>query len=148
MKPTAASSDDPHRLDQVVTQWSLLRLAHQPIDQQGPQARQAMLLKYRDAIRNYVAALLQNESDTDDVAQDVFMRLMRGDFASADRSKGRFRDFLKVAVKNMVRTHWDKQQRRTAVSFDATEGIEPTAVTEDSDAAWTDEWRGQLIEST
>ena len=107
-----------------------------------------MLLKYRDAIRNYVAALLQNESDTDDVAQDVFMRLMRGDFASADRSKGRFRDFLKVAVKNMVRTHWDKQQRRTAVSFDATEGIEPTAVTEDSDAAWTDEWRGQLIEST
>ncbi len=148
MNPTAASSDDPHRLDQVVTQWSLLRLAHQPIDQQGPQARQAMLLKYRDAIRNYVAALLQHEPDTDDVAQDVLMRLMRGDFASADRSKGRFRDFLKVAVKNMVRTHWDKQQRRSAVSFEVLEGVDPEALNTDSDIAWTDEWRGQLIEST
>ncbi len=148
MNQASISSDDQHRLDQVITQWSLLRLAHQPIDQQGPQARQEMLLKYRDAVRNYVGALLQNENDTDDVAQDVLMRLMRGDFSNADRARGRFRDFLKIAVKNMVRAHWNKQQRRTGISIDASEGIDPAVEHEDLDAAWTEEWRGQLIEST
>lgn len=143
--------DDPERLDQVVTQWSLLRLAHQPVDPGSPQARQAMLLKYRNAVRGYVAALLQGHADADDVAQDVLVRLMRGDFASADPSRGRFRDFLKFAVRNMVRNHWSRQQRRSAVSLDDTTGLDPAGSAveaEDSDAAWTAECRNQLLETT
>lgn len=148
MSSNSGFSEDPQRLDQVVTQWSLLRLAHEPVNAESPQARQAMLLRYRDAIRGYVAALLRNETETDDVAQDVLVRLMRGDFGSADPSKGRFRDFLKVAVRNMVRNHWDRQNRRNAVSLNSTEGVEPETTETESDEAWTDEWRGQLLEST
>jgi hypothetical protein len=40
------------------------------------------------------------------------VRLLRGDFAGADPSRGRFRDLLKTAVRNMVRNHWTKQKRR------------------------------------
>jgi RNA polymerase sigma factor (sigma-70 family) len=140
------SNDDPQRIDQIVTQWSLLRLAHQPVDPQSPQARQAMLLKYRDAIRNYVTSLLRGHADADDLSQDVLLRLMRGDFGNADPSRGRFRDFLKFAVKNMVRNHWSQQQRRGSVSLEQLAGLDPQS--EDDESTWTEEWRGQLLQCT
>lgn len=148
MTSSAGNSHDDQRLDQVVTQWSLLRLAHQPVDPQSPQARQAMLLRYRNSVRNYVAALLQGHADADDVAQDVLLRLMRGDFANADPSRGRFRDFLKFAVKNMVRNHWSKQQRRAASSIDDNPGLDPSSEDGESDSAWTNECRNQLLDDT
>lgn len=109
---------DLQRLDQIVTQWSLLRLAHEPISVANGHARQRILLKYNRAIRSYVGALLQDEADSDEVAQDVLVKLLQGNFAGADPGKGRFRDFLKVAVKNMVRSHWAKKQRRSESSLD------------------------------
>ncbi|MDB5385816.1 MAG: sigma-70 family polymerase sigma factor [Planctomycetaceae bacterium] len=148
MRPVPEEAADVQRLDQVVTQWSLLRVAHQPVSLDGPQARQELLLRYRGAIRSNVCALLLNETDAEDVAQDVLIRLMRGDFATADPSRGRFRDFLKVAVKNMVRNHWDRQHRRSAVSFEANPVLEPATDSASSDAAWTNQWRGQLLEGT
>lgn len=146
MKPSSESEDSPERLDQIVTQWSLLRLAHHTIDPQSPQARQAMTLKYRDAIRNYVMALLSGQPAADDLAQDVLLRLMRGDFASADPSRGRFRDFLKIAVKNMVRTHWAQQNRRSAASLQQTPGLDPEE--EEDESLWTEQWRSQLLQET
>jgi RNA polymerase sigma factor (sigma-70 family) len=146
MKPEETNSEN--RLDQVVTQWSLLRIAHSPQATAGPQARQELLLRYRGAIRSYVAALLLNETEADDVAQDVLVRLMRGDFASADPTRGRFRDFLKVAVKNMVRNHWERKQRHVGVSLAANPELEQAADTGNTDEQWTDQWRSQLLEST
>ena len=55
---------------------------------------------------------------TDELAQDVVVRLLRGDSAGADPDRGRFRDLLKVAVRNMVRNYWDKKRRRKCVDFD------------------------------
>lgn len=144
---SGAADNQMQRLDQVVTQWSLLRLAHQPTSLDGPQARQELLLRYRGAIRGYVAALLLNSSEVDDVTQDVLMRLLRGDFASADAMKGRFRDYLKIAVKNMVRTHWERQQRRSTVSLEL-ENVAGQQTFDAEDDTWTNEWRQQLIEST
>ena len=122
MDPNSAVNQ---RLDQVVTQWSLLRLAHEPASLESKEARQRVLLKYNRAIRSYVGALLQNDDDADEVAQDVLVRLLKGDFANANPGKGRFRDFLKVAVKNMVRTYWSKKQRRAGVNLDVEKMEEP-----------------------
>lgn len=106
------------RLDQIETQWSLLRLAHQPISVSNASARQRVLLKYNRAIRAYTGALLQDDNDADEVAQDVLVKLLQGNFSGADPNKGRFRDFLKVAVKNTVRSFWSQKQRRSAQSLE------------------------------
>ncbi len=111
-------SDTPVRLDEIATQWSLLRLAHQnTVTSAGP-ARNALVLRYARAIRGYVGALIRHQHDADEVAQEVLMRLLRGDFAGATKERGRFRDLLHVAVRNQVRTFWSKQNRRRPVNVE------------------------------
>ncbi len=139
--------ENEKRLDQVVTQWSLLRLAHGPAPADSTQARKTLLLRYSGAIRSYVGALVKDDADADEVAQDCLVRMLKGDFASADPTKGRFRDFLKVAVKNMVRTHWDKKNRRTGVAYDVTQH-EQTAEEDAAEDAWTANWQRTVLDAT
>ncbi|MBI2826688.1 MAG: hypothetical protein HYX69_18605 [Planctomycetia bacterium] len=139
--PTAADT----RLDEINTQWSLLRLAQATSFADSGPARQALALRYSGAIRRYVGALVRNQQDADEVAQDVLVRILRGDFGGADPQRGRFRDLLKVAIRNMVRTFWDRQQRRTGVNLDvatvADEGSDAEA-----DAAWQATWQKSVLD--
>jgi RNA polymerase sigma factor (sigma-70 family) len=108
----------PNRLDQIPTQWSLLRIAHRDSVTGAGAARNALVLRYAAAIRNYVGALVRDEYDADEVAQEVVMRLLRGQFASASPERGSFRRMLMVATHNLVRTYWSKKQRRTGSDVD------------------------------
>jgi RNA polymerase sigma factor (sigma-70 family) len=108
----------PTRLDQIPTRWSLLRLAHRDTLGSAVEARNALVLRYNRAIRNYVGALIRCEQDADEVAQEVVVRLLRGQFASADPQKGSFRRMLTVAAHNLVRNYWAKQRRQPAGDVD------------------------------
>jgi RNA polymerase sigma factor (sigma-70 family) len=137
--------DDP-RLDEVATQWSLLRLAHSADVASTADARQSLLLRYRGAIRGYVLALLRNDTDADDVEQDVFLRLMRGDFAGADPSRGRFRDLLKISIKSIVRSHWDRSKRQATKSVDVSLAEDAADNPPEADQ-WDAHWRQQLLDA-
>jgi RNA polymerase sigma factor (sigma-70 family) len=131
------------RLDQIPTRWSLLRLAHaDTVTAAGP-ARNALVLRYNRAIRNYVGALLRDEHDADEVAQEVVERLLRGQFASASPERGSFRRMLMVAAHNLVRSHWAKKQRRPSVP------LEPEALV-DSGPSLAEEalrsWRAAVLD--
>jgi len=131
-------ASNPQRLDQIETQWSLLRLAHEPVSVGNVAARQRVLLKYNKAIRSYVGALMQDDNSADEVSQDILVRLLQGNFAGADPARGRFRDFLKVAVRNIVRTFWSQKQRRGMQSLDELQisDREDDIQAAEPDAAW------------
>ncbi len=105
------------RLDEIPTQWSLLRLAHDNPSSAG-QARNQLVRRYARAISNYVGALVKDPQDADEVAHDVVVKLLRGGFASADPKRGRFRDLLTVATHNTVRTYWSKKLSRPVNDVD------------------------------
>ncbi|HEX3152199.1 MAG TPA: sigma-70 family RNA polymerase sigma factor [Gemmataceae bacterium] len=109
--------DTPGRLDAISTRWSLLRLAH-TTDRNAQAARAALVLRYAKSVRAYVGGLLKNREDADELAQEIVVRLLKGDFAGADPTRGRFRDLLKTAARNMVRNFWEKQSRRKPVEAD------------------------------
>ena len=88
------------------------------------------MLRYAKAIRGYVGALIREEQDADEVAQEVLVRLLRGDFGRADPERGRFRDLLRVAVRNLVRNFYNSKNRRTGVDYDVNEA--PDRETEDA----------------
>ena len=118
MKPKSGDDAAPQgRLDEIPTQWSLLRLAHDNPSTAG-EARNNLVRRYAKAIRNYVGALVRDPQDADEVAQDVVVRLLRGGFASADPKRGRFRDLLTVATHNLVRTYWGKKLSRPLTDVD------------------------------
>jgi hypothetical protein len=81
-------------------------------------ARNALVLRYAKAIRNYVGALVRDEQDADDVSQQVVMRLLSGQFAAASPDRGSFRRMLMVAAHNLVRTFWSRKQRGAGVDLD------------------------------
>src|SRR5262245_7080915 len=84
----------PRRLDEIPTQWSLLDLAHRPSLATSSDARNVLVLRYARAIRNYVGALVRDEQEADELSQEVVMRLLKGQFATANPDKGSFRRML------------------------------------------------------
>jgi DNA-directed RNA polymerase specialized sigma24 family protein len=141
------SAEQPTRIDEIATQWSLLRLAHQAsLSVAGP-ARNVLVLRYSRAIRGYVGAMVKEVEDADEIAQEVVVRLLQGSFARANPERGRFRDMLKVAVRNVVLTYWTKKKRRASVDVDVAqlpgEGTETQIEQE-----WTAAWQRSILDMT
>lgn len=142
--PTPLPDGPASRLDAIPTQWSVVRFAHLPGAPAGAvAARQALVLRYAKAVRRYVGGMVRDGNDADELAQDVVMRLMRGDFAGADPDRGRFRDLLKTAVRNMIRTHWERAGRRRKTAGRPL-NVEPAAA--DPDPDWDGEWQRVVLD--
>src|SRR5580692_7628921 len=120
------------RLDSMTTRWSVVRRAHQASIVSAGQARNELVLRYSKAIRAYVRAILQDDGRADEVAQDAIVRLLSGDFAGADPNRGRFRDLLKVSVRNMARNHWEKENRRRPAAVNVEDVAATSSASEDS----------------
>ena len=140
------NDDFAPRLDAIETRWSMLRRAHHGTMASGSEARNALVMRYSPAIRSYVRAMTRNEEEADELSQDVVVRILKGDFAGADPDRGRFRDLLKIAVRNMVRNHWDKANRRRPAELDVADADEG-ALDPDNDP-WLEGWRNNLLSLT
>jgi RNA polymerase sigma-70 factor (ECF subfamily) len=132
------------RLEAISTRWSLLRRAHDGLAAtMAGEARQALVLRYIQAIERYVGALLQHSDEAADVAQDVVVRLLAGNFANVDPQRGRFRDFLKTAIRNTVRNQWNQQKRRRKVDFDVAQLPDED---EADEKTWESQWRTVVLD--
>ncbi|WP_278465687.1 RNA polymerase sigma factor [Gimesia maris] len=131
------------RFDGQPTRWSVIQRAHGESLDGSAEARQYLVMRYSPAIRRYVRAITRDEHLADEISQDVMVRLLQGDFAGADPQKGRFRDLLKVAVRNMVRNLWAKQKVRRTVDYDL--DLNADSSENETDAAWTESWRDQIL---
>ncbi len=128
------------RLDAIPTRWSLVQQAHgAPLN--ATAARQALVLRYAKSIRRYVGGMVKSTEDADELAQDVVMRLMKGDFGGADPTRGRFRDLLKTATRNMVHNHWAKANRRKTADADL-----DLVGKEEDDPRWDAEWQANVLD--
>jgi RNA polymerase sigma factor (sigma-70 family) len=134
------------RLDSMTTRWSLVRRAHQASILSAGQARNELVLRYSSAIRSYVRAILRDEARADELAQDAVVRLLSGDFAGADPNRGRFRDLLKVSVRNMARNHWEKENRRRPAAVNVEDVAATSSASEDS--AWLASWGQNALDLT
>jgi RNA polymerase sigma-70 factor (ECF subfamily) len=128
------------RLDNISTLSELLRHAHQP-SPDAVAARQALVMRYNRAVRRYLGALLPSGHDADEVAQEVVVKMLRGDFAGVNLERGRFRDYLKQAVRNTALDHVSRSQRSPATRDDldlcAAEGL--------GEEEWLTGWRNSLL---
>lgn len=145
MDPTPPPESQLHsRLDAIATRWSLIREAHVAgTPQNATVARQALVLRYAKSVRRYIGGIVRDTEDADELAQEAIVRLMKGDFAGADPGRGRFRDLLKTAVRNMVHSHWAKANRRRPADAD----LDGVAGADDSrDALWDAEFQSNVLD--
>ncbi len=134
------------KIEAIQTRWSLIRNAHlQGQPESAGEARRLLVMRYAPAIRRYLGGIVRDDEEANELSQDVMLRLMRGDFAGADPGRGRFRDLLKTALRNMVRTSWQKSGRRKTVDSELDLiGREDSA----QDTEWTAQWRKAVLDNT
>src|SRR5262249_6896998 len=68
--------------------------------------------------------------------------------AGADPKRGRFRDYLKTALRHMAHNHWEAEKRakvRVPLSEDETQLAAPAESPAESDAAFLTAWREEIL---
>src|SRR5262245_11072204 len=90
------------RLSQISTAWTLITHAQGGPAAADTAAQAALVERYQAAVFRYLLGALRDADPADELFQEFALRLVRGDFRRADASRGRFRDFVKTALINMV----------------------------------------------
>jgi RNA polymerase sigma-70 factor (ECF subfamily) len=116
-------------LDQISTRWPLLGDAAQ------------FVLRYAPAIRKYLRALLRDADDAEEVAQEFLVKgLLRG-FVRTTHLQGRFRNYLKTAVRNAALNYLQRQRGARRADLDPDRLAAPEEPSSPDDQAWLAEWR-------
>ena len=134
------------RLSQIQTEWSaILEMG----SGEEPQTRQSeLLMRYAGAVYRYLLVVAKNDEVAADLAQEFAYRFLRGDFRSADPSRGRFRDFLKRSVVNLAMDHFRRVRRRS--QLETPEAIEESEskMEQTWERAFDESWRREILDRT
>lgn len=102
--------------------------------------------RYAPAIQKYFHALIKQSHEADDAAQDFLTKLTDRGFAQVSLERGRFRDYLAVAVKNSAISHLRRMQRirERQVEFMDVE-VDQTLIHE-ADVQWLANWQQCILD--
>jgi RNA polymerase sigma-70 factor (ECF subfamily) len=119
----SSSNHDDH-LSRITTMWTMVRQAHGENSSEINAAQDRIIERYSGAVYRYLLAVLRDKDAADEVFQEFALRLVRGGFRKADQQRGRFRDYVKVAVLRLVTDYHRKRQRDARRGTDNDELVE------------------------
>ncbi len=139
-------SQDPH-LSRLQTLWSQVLEAHDEQADARQAAREALLRRYAGAVRRYLLTALRDPHAADDLAQEFALRFLRGDFRRADPERGRFRDYVKTAVLNLIADHHRRGRNRPgALPADDLGPADSEEPGDRGDSQFRASWRDELLD--
>jgi RNA polymerase sigma factor (sigma-70 family) len=120
--------------------------AHDGPAEAAAEARAQLFSLYEGAVRRYLLTALRDPDAADELVQEFALRFCRGDFRTANPGQGRFRDFLGVALRNLVIDHRRRQQHRPRQlgPADSEPAVENTPDVE-AERAFLASWRDELM---
>lgn len=133
-------------LSQINTAWTLLDRAHGQSSEPEVAAITAVVERYQTAVYRYLLAAIRDPNEADELFQDFALRLVRGDFGKADPQRGRFRDYVKSALINLVINHQKKQKKMRTLDPDTPEPEARNSDGFDHDREFIDNWRKTLLD--
>jgi RNA polymerase sigma-70 factor (ECF subfamily) len=142
-------------LADLLTQWTKVLRAGQPVGDTAVAARNELLVRYHEAVRRYLRSELHDEQAAEQVFSNFAVRVLEADrfLQRADPGRGRFRDYLKVILQHMAADYYRERQReqRKQEALAASETQEPPAsdpATGEEDERFLDCWRQELVNQT
>jgi RNA polymerase sigma-70 factor (ECF subfamily) len=139
--------DTPGRLSQISTAWTLLGQAKDKENDPDARAWAVLIERYRGAAHRYLIASVRDQDVAAELFQEFAVRFLRGDLRRADQTKGRFRDYLKVCLSNLVSEYRRKAPRYRVAALDPTmEPAAPEPEPSQSDEAFLAEFRKDLLD--
>ena len=102
--------------------------------------------RYAGAVHRYLLAALRDPEAAEELDQEFAVRFLRGDFHRADPARGRFRDFVKRALRNLMIDH--RRARRPGPGrWATTSPSRPTRppTRTDFDRRFVASWRAEMM---
>jgi RNA polymerase sigma-70 factor (ECF subfamily) len=120
------------RLTDIPTSWTTISSAHTG----GPKSQAAMqdlVGRYHDAVTRYIHLKVRDKHLADEVLQEFWTKLLTGKLAGADRTKGRFRDYLRTVLHRLIIDHFRSRKVQSLPPGDLLDTSRPD---EDFDRVW------------
>jgi Sigma-70 region 2 len=120
------------KIDQITTEWDIVRDPGE------------FVCRYVSAIQSYFEALLKNPHDAEEVSQEFMLRVVQVGFVRVKPELGRFRDYLKTAVRNAALNYQQRRRSPARNNADMTHVAAPSSPLA-ADAEWLASWRRCLL---
>jgi RNA polymerase sigma factor (sigma-70 family) len=133
------------RLSRISTVWTLVLQAHKPDEESLSEAQRALMECYSGAAYRYLLGAVKDEDAAEELFQEFAIRFLRGGFRRADPQRGRFRDFLKAALINLVNDFHTREAKRRQTLHDPEMHADRATPAEDPDLQFIESWREELI---
>ena len=136
---------DPH-LSQMSTEWSMVFRAHSGSPDEAHEAASRLMCRYGGAVHRYLLKALRDPDAARELDQEFALRFLRGDFKHSDPNRGRFRDYVKRAVQNLINDYY--RRKRPLVSLDdrVPEPAAADAGLADFEQQFIESWRKDLLD--
>jgi DNA-directed RNA polymerase specialized sigma24 family protein len=142
------STFEPDRLSQISTNWTEIFAAHSTALGSSRAAHHALVQRYCGAVYKYLLGATGDVHAAEDLSQTFALRFVRGDFHRADPVKGRFRDFVKTTLYNLVVDHFRARKRNHQSLPDEDLLPDPESMVDSSNAAFLRHWRQEILDRT
>ncbi len=107
---------EPHLMD-LLTQWTLVFQIKDGSPSEANRAAAQLMCRYAGAVHRYLLKALKDPDAAQELDQEFALRFLRGDFRHGDPTRGRFRDYVKRAVHNLMKDYY--RRKRPVVSLDS-----------------------------
>ncbi len=122
------------RLDEITTRWTQIK---DPLK---------FVYRYSTAIRAYLEALVRQPHDVEEIIQEFLSKFLQTGLIAADSDRGRFRDYLKVAVRNAAVTFMRKKRPRQLDSQWLVRMEDASLPQDECDRQWREHWRRCVLD--
>jgi RNA polymerase sigma-70 factor (ECF subfamily) len=133
------------RLSGIATQWTAVFQAHGAGADTVVAARNRLMLRYSGAVYRYLLGAVRDPDAASDLCQEFAVKFLRGDFRRAAPDRGRFRDYVKTSLVNLVNDH--HRSRQAGPRPLAPDAPDPAAPSDDADDFETG-WRAEVLDQT
>jgi RNA polymerase sigma-70 factor (ECF subfamily) len=134
------------RLSQISTVWTEIlqaNCADADCRSESFVAQQRILSRYGSPIHRYLLAATRDSEVADELAQEFALRFIRGDLKNVSPQRGRFRDYLKTVLRNIVNDHF---RRRNKDRFNPISDLLDENGIRKLDESFNEDWRQELLE--
>src|SRR3954463_1781911 len=123
---------EEERLSQIPTSWTTIGSAHMT-GSESQKAMEDLVGRYHDAVTRYIRLKVRDTHLADEVLQEFWTKLLAGKLAGADKTKGRFRDYLRTGLHRLIIDHYRGRKLPPLPPGDLLDTSEPD---EDFDRVW------------
>jgi RNA polymerase sigma-70 factor (ECF subfamily) len=138
------NKDAHSRLSRITTLWTMVGQAHHGTASDAASAQRVLMERYCGAVYRYLLGAVHNPEVAEELFQEFALRFCRGDFHRADPTRGRFRDYVRTALINLVNDY--HHQRKVSPRPLPPDLAGPAPSTPDlDDAQFVESWSKELM---